>query len=501
MQADARSDEMTGFGRAIILGTMALATMLYAMSLTIVNVALPQLQGALSATQDQIAWVVTLNVVATGVATPMTGWAVARFGRRRLLIGAVLGFTVSTLLCASATSLEILLFYRVAQGMFGAPLVPLSQAIILDTYPKHQHAMANSVWGMSVVVGPAIAPSIGGYLAEQYDWRWIFILIVPLGVVAFLGVWAYIKDGGKQTGVRLDWTGFLALSVAVTCLQLVFDRGERLDWFEAREIVIVTAALAISFYVFLVHTMTADKPFINPSLFTNRNFSIGLFLVFTYGMLNLTPTVLLPSLLQNLKGYPDSLIGTLLATRGLGMVFGFICAARMGKLDPRIGMVGGIVCIGISGWGMATFDLNVSAEEVGWIGALQGFGCGILWVPLTVVTFATLPANLLPDGSSVFHLIRNFGSSISISLSVMAVVRTAKVNYAELTEYVSPFNKALSFDFVMGLWNVDDRAGLVALSGEIARQATMIGYNNAFVMYTAACFGAIPFLMMVRIRR
>ncbi|MDP6875188.1 MAG: DHA2 family efflux MFS transporter permease subunit, partial [Alphaproteobacteria bacterium] len=284
--------------RAIILLTVSLCTMLYALTMTIVNVVLPQLQGALSATPDQISWVVTLNVLATAIVTPMTGGLVARFGQRQVLIWSVAGFSLSSLLCATATTLPPLLLYRIAQGALGAPLVPLAQAIIVSIYPPAQRAMAQGIFGMSVVIGPAIAPALGGYLAEEYGWRWIFLLILPLGLVALLGVLAFIRDGGRQASTRLDWTGFILLSLAVSALQFIMDRGQRLDWFESELVILLVAGMGLSFYLYVVHTATAERPFISPALFLDRNFSAGLFLVFVYGMLNLTPLVLWPSMLQ-----------------------------------------------------------------------------------------------------------------------------------------------------------------------------------------------------------
>ncbi|MDA1097826.1 MAG: DHA2 family efflux MFS transporter permease subunit [Proteobacteria bacterium] len=497
----AKIPNATAANRVIVLITVSLCTMLYALTMTIVNVALPQLQGALSATPDQVSWVVTLNVVATAVVTPMTGWMVARFGQRQVLIWSVAGFSLFSLLCATATTLPPLLVYRIGQGALGAPLVPLAQAIIVANYPPGQRAMAQGVFGMSVVIGPAIAPMLGGYLAEEYGWRWIFLLILPLCVLALLGVLAFIRDGGRQAGTRLDWTGFILLSLAVSALQFIMDRGQRLDWFESNLILLLAIVMGLAFYLFVVHTATASKPFISPALFRDRNFSVGLFLVFVYGMLNLTPLVLLPPLLHDLMGFPDSLIGTLLGTRGAGMVLGFLAASRMGRLDPRIGIVLGLGLIGLSGWQTAAFDFNISAFAVGWIGVIQGFGCGLMWVPLSVVTFATLPDRLLPDASAIFHLLRNFGSSIFISLSVLTVVRTGSVAYAEITEAVSPFNEAFSFASIRGLWSIESTSGLGALAGEIGRQATLIGYTNAFVMYTLACIASLPLMLFIRIRQ
>jgi DHA2 family multidrug resistance protein len=484
----------------LILLTVSLCTTLYALTLTIVNVVLPQLQGALSATPEQVSWVVTLNVIATAVMTPATGWLVSRFGQRRVMLYAVLGFSVASLLCATANALVPLLVYRIGQGIFGAPLVPMAQAIIVATYPPARRAFAQGVFGMAVVIGPAIAPAIGGYLAEEYNWRWVFILVLPLCVVAFICVYFFIRDPERIPAARLDWTGFVSIAIVITCAQLIMDRGERLDWFESYEILTYVALLGGALWVFIVHTATYEHPFINPELFQDRNFSIGLVLVLTYGMLNITPTVLIPSMLQNLMGYPDSMIGALLGARGAGMAVGFLIVGYMGRVDPRIGMIVGVAAIGLSGWNMALFNLDVPAWQVAWNGALQGFGSGLMWVPLSIVAFATLPVRLLPDASSIFHLLRNFGSSIFISVSVLTVLRTGRVSYSELVENITPYPEMAALAQVSGLWSLDTVPGLTALGSEINRQAMMIGYSNSFAMYAFVAFVSIPLMLLVKIR-
>ena len=487
--------------RTMILITVSMCVTLYALTVTIVNVVLPQLQGALSATPDQVSWVVTLNVIATAVATPMTGWLVARFGERRVILWCVFWFAMCSLLCASAESLAPLLAYRIGQGVFGAPLVPLGQAIVIATYPPERRAWAQGMFGMSVVFGPAIAPAVGGFLAEEYNWRWVFLLIVPLCVAAFVLVYVYIRDNIRSERVRLDWTGFLTFSIAITCAQFIIDRGEREDWFESLQILTFAGLLVASFWVFITHTATAKNPFINPALFRDRNFAIGLVLVFVYGMLNFTPTVLMPPMLQNLMGYPDSMIGVLLAARGAGMIIGFFIAGRMGRFDPRTGMIIGLAMIGLSGWNMALFNLDVGPRAIAWNGILQGIGTGLMWVPLTVVAFATLPPRMLPEASSLFHLLRNFGSSFFISVSVFAVVRTAKIRYAELSEHVTPYSEGVRLPVLSGVWSFDTVPGLARFGAEVDRQAMMVGYSNSFALYAALSFVTLPLLLFVRIKR
>jgi DHA2 family multidrug resistance protein len=311
----------------------------------------------------------------------------------------------------------------------------------------------------------------------------------------------FIRPVPKEASARLDWTGFLSLSFAIICLQLLIDRGERFDWFSSQEIILYACGAALGVYLFVVHTATSDAPFLNPQLFKDRNFALGLLLVFVYGTLNFTPITLLPPLLHDLKGYPDSLIGLLLAMRGLGMVVGFFTAGRLGWLDPRLTFCLGMVLNGISGMMMAVFSVDVSPETIAWAAVLQGVGSGLMWVPLVVMSFATLPEKFLPEGSAIFHLLRNFGTSVFISLSFMVVVRTARINYAEMAENISPYQEALHFPHVTGAWDLETLTGLSKIAGEMDRQAHMIGYDNAFVMYAIVCFASLPILLLVRSKR
>tara|TARA_Y100001934_G_C12342147_1_gene770757 strand:+ start:195 stop:1655 length:1461 start_codon:yes stop_codon:yes gene_type:complete len=478
---------------------MSLVTAVYICALTIVNVALPQMQGALSATPDQISWVITLNLVATAIATPLTGWLVSKWGQRNILIWCVIGFSVTTYMCAVSNSLEPLLLYRIGQGAFGAPLVPIAQAVILNTYKEpHKRAVAMSIWGMSVVIGPGLAPALGGYMAEEHSWRWTFYLLLPVCFAALLGVLAFIKDSERAGNSKLDWTGFIALSMAVTCLQIILDRGERLDWFENKSIILMGVVLLLSGYFFVVHSFFNKNPFINPNLFTDRNYAIGLFFVFVYGMLNVTPTVLLPTMLQDYVGYPDSDIGLILAMRSVGIFLGFLVAPRLSKIDPRYSMGMGLLTIGLSGLISAGFNTNISVWFVCWTGILQGIGCGLLWVPLSVVAFSTLRSDLMADGTAFFHLIRNYGSSIFIALNVMVVLRTSKVNHSELSEIASPYNEHLARPGIEEFVNLDTPNGLISLTQEIGNQAAMIGYLNSFILYALGALIPIPFLLVIR---
>ncbi len=490
--------ESSAIRRIMILITASGATMLYATTVTIANVVLPQMQGTLSATQDQIAWVVTFNLVATAVATPMTGWLTGRLGRRRLMLWSILGFTGASIACGTAPSLEILVVYRVAQGLFGAPLVPLSQAIILDTFPRRQHGMATALWGVGVVIGPIIGPTVGGYVAEALSWRWVFYMLGPVGLLAYIGAVLTIRASANDRTSRLDWTGFLTLSVAITALQLMLDRGERLDWFESAEILVEGGVAVTAFYLFAVHSLSSDRPFLNPRLLLDRNFALGMAMALVFGMLNFTPMVLFPPLLQDLRDFPDSIIGWLLATRGIGNLLSFFLAVYLTRVDPRLALAVGFGCQALSSLAVAQFDINLTIFDVAWTSTLQGFGVGMTWVPLTVITFATLNPRYLPEGTAIFHLMRNMGASIYISICVALVIRSSQANYATLVEQVTPYKEGLRFDWVVGAWDITSVSGLAAISRETARQAAMIGYINAFYLITFTGFAVLPMLLLVR---
>lgn len=484
--------------QAVLVATLTMCTMLYAMTITIANVALPRMQGEFGATQDQIAWVVTFNLVATAVVTPMTGWLVARLGQRRVMLYCVFGFGVATLLCGLANSLTEIVLYRILQGMFGAPVVPTSQSIVLQAFRREQQPTVMSIFGMGVVMGPIIAPTLGGYLTEEYGWRWMFFMIVPCAVLALLGILAFVRDLAQPARVRLDWTGFLALSVAVAATQLMLDRGERNDWFESGEIVVAAFVAALAFYIFVAHSLTAERPFLNFRLFRDRNYAFGMFFILIFGMLNFTPIVLIPPMLQQLQGFPESAIGWLLAMRGVGSLIAFALMILLSRYDPRLWLTLGFGLQGLAGLAIADLDINLTAFDIAWTSILQGFGVGLCWVPTTQIAFATMDPRHAGEGSAVFHLIRNFGSSLFISISVAVVIRTTKFNHAGLTENVTPLNELFRFPAVSGAWHIDDLSGLAELGREIGRQAAMIGYINGFILFALASFAVIPFLWLVR---
>ena len=482
----------------LILVAVMLSTLLFGMTITLANVVLPQIRGSLSATQDEIAWVITLNLVATAVATPMTGWLASRLGWRNLMFLSVLGFTVSSFFCGIADSLEALVLYRVAQGTFGATIMPMGQAIVLATFPRQLHTAVMVVWGAGSVMGPVFGPIIGSIMAEAYNWRAAFFMIVPPGILAMGCIWFALAEYRDRTRTRLDWTGFLALSIAITGVQLMIDRGQRLDWFDSPEICLEAATAAIAFWIFAAHSLTAERPFLDPRLLGNRNFAIGLVIAFFMGMLSYTTLVLFPALLHDLRDYPDSTIGLLLSARGTGNWAAFLIVVPFSRRYPRLAVATGLGSQAIAAFAMAQFDINLTSFDVFWTNMLQGFGFGLAYTPMTVLAFATLSPQQMTEASGVFTLVRNFGSSLYISVIVVLLVRSTAVNYGRMVEMISPYNRAMAYPGMPPAWDIESSSGLLRLAGEIQRQAAMIGYINSFYLLALTAAVGVPLVMLMR---
>ena len=484
----------------LILLAVQLSSLLFAMTITLANVVLPQIRGALSTTNDEIAWVVTLNLAATAVATPTTGWLASRLGWRGVMFGGVGGFTLFSLLCGFANSLETLVLYRVGQGMCGAVIMPMGQAIVLATFPRELHAAVMVIWGFGSVVGPVVGPVLGSMIAETYSWRAVFFMIVPPGLIAMGFVWVSLAGNTAHTRARLDWTGFLALSIAMIGLQLLIDRGQRLDWFESSEIIAYAGVAAAAFWVFVVHSLTSRTPFLDPRLLLNRNFAIGLVIAFFMGMLAFTSLVLFPTLLHDLRGYPDSTIGALLAARGVGNWLAFLVVVPISRRLPRATVALGLTAQSFAAWQMGQLNLNLTSFDVFWTNALQGFGFGLAFTPRTVLAFANLPAGQITEASGVFTLVRNFGSSLFISLSIALLVRSTAANYARMVEFINLFNGTLKGPGMPAAWNIGTTSGLIRLTDEVQRQASMIGYINAFYLIALTAGVAVPLVWLMRNR-
>ncbi len=483
----------------LILLMVQLSNLLFGMTITVANLVLPQIRGSFSATQDEISWVITLNLVATAVATPLTGWVSSRIGWRNIMFYTVLGFTVASFLCGIASNLDQLILARIAQGIFGAPIMPMGQAILLATFPPHLQPFAIVMWGIGAVFGPVLGPILGAIATEAFNWRAAFFMIVPPGICALVCIWLALSAYTSREAIKFDWTGFLALAVAIIAAQLVLDRGHKLDWYESPQIAFLTFVGCLSFWIFASHCLTAKEPFLNPRLLLDRNFAIGTIIAFVMGMLSFAALSLLPTLLNDLRGYPETVIGTLIAARGLGNWTAFFFIAKLTRLAPRSCIAVGLAIQALSGFWMAFVDINLTEFDVFWTNYLLGLGQSVTFTPMTVLAFATLPRSQVTEGSAVFILMRNFGSSLFISICVLVAIRTTSINYSQMTERVTPFNGNLGLTALPDVWNPETSLGLLRIAGEINRQAAMIGYLNAFFLIGLVAALAVPLAIFMRV--
>jgi DHA2 family multidrug resistance protein len=485
--------------RGMITLSVMLATVMQVVDTTIVNVALPHMQGAMAATQDQISWVLTSYIVAAAIMMPLTGVLADRLGRKRLFAAAVIGFTLASMLCGAATSLTQLVVFRALQGALGASLVPLSQAVLLDTYPREKHGSAMALWGVGVMVGPILGPTLGGYLTEYYSWRWAFYINLPVGILALLGIAAFVPEAKGAEKRGFDFFGFALLSIAIGALQLMLDRGNALDWFDSPEVVLEAATAALAFYLFMVHMFTAEKPFIEPGLFADRNFVAGILLMFTVGVLLLATMALLPPFLQSLLGFPAITAGYVLAPRGVGTMLAMMVVGRIvGKVDTRLLVLTGFMLVAWSLHDMTQFNTEVGSAEIISTGLVQGVGLGFIFVPLSTIAFATLAPSLRNEGTAMFSLVRNIGGSVGISLVMTMLGHELQSSHAALSESITPFRDAFQAPGVPQLWSWSTELGRAALDSEVTRQALMIAYLNdfRFMMYLSVL--AVPLLFLLR---
>ena len=478
--------------RVLITLSVMLASIMQALDNTIANVALPRIQGSLSATQDQMAWVLTSYIIAAAIMTPLSGWLAGQVGRKRVFLFSVVGFTVASALCGLAQTLPEIVAARLLQGLCGAALIPMSQAVLLDINPPEDHAKAMAIWVMAVTIGPILGPALGGWLTEHYNWRWVFYINVPFGILSFLGILSFMPETQIRKS-RFDFFGFAALSVAIGSLQLMLDRGQLKDWFNSPEIRVEAIVSGTAFYLFVVHMLTTTKPaFVSPALFKDRNFLTGNLFIFIVGVVLFATLALLPPLLQDLMNYPVVLTGLVTAPRGIGTLLAMIIVSRiMGKIDTRLIIATGFGLTALSLWQMTGFYLQMDVAPVVWSGLAQGIGTGFVYVPLAAITFATLSPRYRNEGTALFSLIRNLGSSIGISAVETFLTRGTQTMHARLAEQVTPYGHALGP-------NASTPQGLAMLNHMVTEQAAMIAYNNDFMLMMILTLCAVPLVMLLR---
>ena len=471
------------------------ATIIQVVDTTIANVALPHMQGSLGAGSDQVIWILTSYIVTAAIMTLPVGYMAQRFGRRSVLLWSVAGFTLASMLCGQATSLNEMVMWRIVQGACGASLAPLSQSILLDTFPREKHASAMSIWGMGIMIGPILGPTLGGWLTDTYSWRYVFYINVPLGIASLVGIyWCVPKTAPVRK--RFDLLGFGLLAVAVGALQLLLDRGEHLLWFESLEIQLYAVMVCLALYLFTTHTLTSDQRFVSPALFRDRNYVTGVLFIFLVGIVLLATMALLPPFLQVWKGYPAVTTGLVLMPRGVGTMLGMMVVARlMQRFDPRLLIIVGMCTASLTLAEMARFTMEVGQTTLAVTGFVQGLGLGLVFIPTTTLAYATLAPHLRDEGAALFSLSRNLGSSIGVSLIMALLSRNMWINQQELAARLNP-----DLRLPQGL---HDPGTVAALPGEliatVTRQAAENAYVNDFHLLMWVNLAAIPLVLLLRV--
>jgi DHA2 family multidrug resistance protein len=482
----------------VLISSMA-GVLMQALDSTIANVALPYMQGSLSASRDQITWVLTSYIVAAAIFTAPVGWIASRFGKRNFFLVSLTGFTITSMMCGAAQSLDQMILFRLLQGCFGAALSPLSQAVMLDLYPPQKRGNIMAIWGMGVMLGPILGPTLGGYLTDAYNWRWVFYVNVPFGIAAVTGIWMFFKDSPRDSSLRFDWFGFGALAVGLGAMQLMLDRGTDKGWFGSAEIIVECLIAGVGLYLFVVHMLTAKTPFIPPKIFNDRNFLSAMFLMFVTGAILLASSALLPPYLQNLAGYSVFDTGMLMAPRGFGTMFAMMFAGRLAmRIDPRILMTCGIALLLWSMWDMSGWTPQINSTTLIVVTFLQGVGMGFVFVPLNLTAFATLAPNFRTDGSALMNLVRNIGSAIGVSVTTTVLSSSVQIMHAQLSGYASGFNRALGVNAPGMMMNPQIPFGLANFNQLVEMRAQVVAYSNDFLFMTYVSLPAFLIIWLMK---
>jgi DHA2 family multidrug resistance protein len=456
------------------------------------------MQGTLSASQDQINWVLTSYIVAAAIMTAPVGWIANRFGRKRIFIICSGGFTVASVLCGLAQDINQMVLFRLLQGVFGAALVPLSQAVMLDSYALHERAKAMSIWGMGVMMGPIMGPSLGAWLTETYSWHWVFFVNLPFGIFTVLGLMVFMDETKKDLKLRFDWFGFAALAVGIGSLQIALDRGEQLGWTESNEIIAEFIVSIVGFYYFFAHSLTTAKPFIQFAIFKDKNFVGGCVFMAVMGLVLFSTMALSSPYLQNVIGYPIITAGLLLASRGCGTFVAMMLVGKMLRyIEARTLIVAGLGLTCLSLFYMTGWTDQTGVPEIVTLSIVQGFGFGLVFVPLSTVAFLTLPNYLRTDGTSMLTLMRNVASSIGISVVIAQLTEGSRRTYAILSQHVNPFNHAMQMPDVRSMIDMSTDKGRAMMDAMVSLQAQMIAFAQDYQMVMIFTLCAIPLAIMI----
>jgi DHA2 family multidrug resistance protein len=486
--------------RTLITLCVMMGNLMQSLDSSIANVSLPYMQGSLATSADEITWVLTAYVIAAAIMTAPVGWMAVRFGRKNLHVTCMTGFVIASMLCGMADSLDQMVCFRFLQGVCGAALVPLSQATMLDIYPFERRAQAMAIFGMGVMVGPITGPTLGGYLTEVYNWRYVFYVNLPFGILAVTGLLIFLPKAAPRSELRFDWTGFAVLAMGVASLQLLLDRGQKLDWFSSPEIIVEAVLAGLGLYLFIVHMLTAQRPFLPPGLFKDRNFVAGVSMVFCTATVMLASSALMAPYLESLAGYPVETAGLSMAPRGIGTMIGMLIASRLSnRFDHRKLMAVGLLTLGFALHSMSYWTPDVPQSTMVMTLMIQGFAIGFTFNPMTVVAFTTLPAALRGYATSLQALCRNLGQAVGVSLTSLLLVRSTQATHADIAAGITPFDRVLqSGDTASRMLDPATRHGAAMLDQMINHQAQIIAFNSDFRLMSLVVVPPLLLLLVMR---
>lgn len=475
-----------------------LAVLMVILDMTVVNVALPHMMGALGATPDQITWVLTSYIVAEAIIIPTSGFLAERFGRKRVIFVSVAGFVVASMLCGQSQTLAQMVVFRLLQGMFGASVVPLSQAIMVDTFEAKNRGKAMAIWGIGILLGPIMGPTVGGFITDHLGWRWVFYVNAPIGIINLALIVAFLKQTPRSAAVA-DWIGALMLAIGIGSLQMLLDRGNSEDWLQSNFIIALAVISTVCLVGFAVRSFKRPDAILRLDLLKDHNLATATFMIMAFGVGMLSTIALQPLFLEHLLGYPASTAGLVMAPRGIAVAFGMVfVAATINRFEARWLVLIGLCLAAAGSYATTWYNLDV---DMFWIiapGVVQGVGMGMIFVPLSTLAYQTLPSDASDQAAGIFNLARTIGGSIGIAIAATVLTRESLSNWQSLGTGVNPYNPALnSWLDTTGLSMSDPHTAQI-LGLEVMRQSTMIGFLEAFGFVTLSFLVLIPLVLLLR---
>jgi len=487
-----------GVKRALLTSCVMCAAILQTLDSTIANVALPYMQGSLSASLDQVNWVLTSYIVAAAIMTAPVGWLAQRFGRKRLLVLCTSCFTLASLLCATSQDIEQMVVARLLQGVFGAALMPLAQSMMIDLFAGYELPKAQTIFGMGVMVGPIMGPTLGAWLTDTYSWHWVFLINLPFGLFATLGILFLMDETPANPSLKFDWFGFFALAAGIGALQLALDRGEQVGWYESNEIIVETIIAVVGIYYFLAHSFTTANPLIRFELFKDRNFASAAIFMVVMSTVMMSTMALVSPFLQQVSGYPVLSAGLVLASRGCGTFVAMMTVRlAMRYFEARTVLMTGLAMSASTFWFMSGFTNDTSSFEIFFNGVYQGFSFGMVFVSINTVAFLTLPNHLRTYGSSFQTLVRNISASFGISIVISQLTENAARNHAELINHINPFNDALKMPDVARLMDLTTDAGRMLTDQVVSLQSLIMSYSHDFTLVMFFTLLSLPVAFVI----